>query len=139
MKRKKNMHALQCCLLIFPSLYDWSVKRKKFAAQFVIWQLIRSVYAGPIICGNKDGINQEIFLICSINWWLCPSSYALDWLWASLHTLLASFPSLGFGVLIARTYNRCVAAAVLSWDPKEGTAQRFPEKGIVSLLLHHLV
>lgn len=34
--------------------------------------------AGSIICGNEDGIDQEIFILCSINRWLCESRFEMD-------------------------------------------------------------
>lgn len=86
--------------------------------------------AGSAICGNKDGINQEVLLPCSINRWICPSSFASHRLRASLHTLLATHPPLGFGLLLARVCCRCMAAEVLPWNSKEGTTQGLKEEGI---------
>lgn len=89
-----------------------------------------SVFAGSIVCGNKDGIYQEIFLLCTINWWLCPGSSALDRVWTSLHSLLAPYASLGRGILIARVCCWRVAPAILPGYSKEGTTQRVPEARI---------
>jgi len=91
--------------------------------------------ADSIICGNQDGINQEIFILCSINRWLCQSRCEMDRLWASLHTILAAYSSLGRGVLIAWVCRRCLAPVVLLGYSKEGTAQGFHEEGIKGCLV----
>ena len=92
--------------------------------------LINPLDAGSAICGNKDGINQEVLLPCSINRWICPSSIASHRLRASLHTLLATHPPLGFGLLLAGVCCWCMAAEVLPWYSKEGTTQGLKEEGI---------
>ncbi|XP_077253075.1 very-long-chain 3-oxoacyl-CoA reductase 1-like isoform X2 [Tasmannia lanceolata] len=34
--------------------------------------------SGSIVCGYEDGINQEIFLLCTFSGWLCSGCHAMD-------------------------------------------------------------
>lgn len=86
--------------------------------------------AGSFICGNQDGINKEIFILCSINRWLCQSWCAMDRLRTSMHAILATYPSLGRCMLIAWICCWCLATVVLLGYSKEGTTQRVHEEGI---------
>lgn len=70
------------------------------------------LFSGSIVCGNKDGIYQEIFLLCTIKWWLCAGSSALDRIWTSLHSLLAPYSSLGVGILTTGVCNWCMATSI---------------------------
>ncbi|GAY43978.1 hypothetical protein CUMW_078750 [Citrus unshiu] len=56
--------------------------------------------AGSILCGNQDGINQEIFIFCPVNYLRA----AIRWIgYEPLpHTLQASFPPLPDSLINAR-------------------------------------
>lgn len=70
------------------------------------------LFSGSIVCGNKDGIYQEIFLLCTIKWWLCAGSSALDRIWTSLHSLLAPYSYLGVGTLTTGVCSWCMATSI---------------------------
>lgn len=128
-EKKYLLSAIVCSSSIFRQLICFRNK------SFVLCSLINSLDAGSSVRGNKDGINQEFFLLCSIDRWICPGSYALDRLRASLHALLAPYAPLGFGQLIATVCCWCMAPEVLPGCTKERTTQGVQKEGIGNILL----
>lgn len=110
-------------------------KRKIWEISWTL-HLTNFVDTGPTICCYQDGVYSKIILLRSLNKWIRSSSSPLDWVRASLHTVLAPSTYMGFGVLVARVCCRCLAPEVLSWHQKERTTERLQEERVGRLKIY---
>ena len=109
-----------------------------------------SIYTGASVCGNKDGIYQEILLHGSICGHLRSCCCSPHWLRAQVHAVLATLRHVVRDLHSSRVPHRQLPPRHVHQDPQEGASQRRQEEVSVmfqifaghmlrfTLFLHHL-